>query len=280
MSNAVTALGLPAPRLSEGLFGSLACLTDEELFRSTGVRIAFTTRKGGVSEAPYQGLNLGDHVGDDPAAVEANRRLVLESLGFPRAVLANPKQVHGDVLVSLDNRASLADDIRRAREGADGLLVSLPQVAALLCYADCVPVILVAPHGRFAVVHAGWRGVVAGIAPAALKELSCGCDPKECNIYLGPYIHGECFETGSDVHGRFSELFGPECVYDDTHIDLGAALRRSLTDAGADPRRIADAGSCTMCHPDLWFTYRGEGGTCGRHAAVAIRKEGDLSCLA
>ena len=277
MKDVSTALRLPAPRLSEGLFSSLTCYTDEALWQATGVRVAFTTRTGGVSEVPYQGLNLGDHVGDDPAAVAENRKLLMASLGFSACTIANPKQVHGDVLVSLDDEDALQQDIALSRQGADGLVVSLPNVAALLCYADCVPVIIVAPDGRFAVVHAGWRGVVNGIAVAALRQLSDPFDPDQCNIYLGPYIHGECFETGDDVHQRFFDLFGAECVYDDTHIDLGAALRVSLVAAGADPARIVEVGGCTMCHPERWFTYRGEGGVCGRHGAVAIRKEGDLS---
>lgn len=275
MSNDATALGLPVPRLSEGLFGSLTLHTDEDLYKACGVRIAFTTRHGGVSQDPFASLNLGDHVGDELGLVEENRQLLCDSLGVGDAYLVNPKQVHGDVLVALDDVACLGQDRELSRQGCDGLLVSLPRVAALLCYADCVPVILVAPTGQFAVVHAGWRGVVNGIAVSALKQLAEHCPAEEVNIYLGPYIHGECFETGEDVHQQFFELFGSGCVYDGTHIDLGAALRISLQAAGANPERIVEVGGCTMCHPEKWFSYRASGGTCGRHGAFAVREEGE-----
>ncbi|MCI8468234.1 MAG: laccase domain-containing protein [Eggerthellaceae bacterium] len=280
----MTAIELPLPRLSLEARGALPIVTDDALARHTGVRVAFTGRPGGVSEGAYASLNLGSHVDDDPAAVAENRRLLMAALGAPGMPLVVPNQVHGTRLVDVESAdaAALAEARALAAEGADGLVVSAPGVAALLCFADCVPVIIVSPTGRFAVVHAGWRGVEASIAPKALAALArldrreggpAAPGPGACNVYLGPHIRRECFECGDDVVALFAGRFG-KGVAQGRCVDLAAALRADLEAAGASPERIADAGVCTRCHPDEYFSYRASGGVCGRHGAVAFREEG------
>ncbi|WP_165173830.1 polyphenol oxidase family protein [Adlercreutzia sp. ZJ242] len=279
---------LPLPRLEARQLGPLHILTDDALARTSGVRVAFTGRAGGVSEAPYAGLNLATHVGDDPAAVMRNRALLLEALGVPELPLVIPNQVHGDelVLVPRADAATLADVRAASARGADGLVVTTPGVAALLCFADCVPVVIASPTGAFAVVHAGWRGVAASVAPKAVRALAAreshaaGGEgpfdaPEEAaaayNVYLGPHIHVECFETGEDVRALFAERMGEECAPDARHVSLARALAVDLARAGVDPSRIADAGVCTACRPDEFYSYRAEGGVCGRHGALAFR---------
>ncbi|WP_165056750.1 MULTISPECIES: polyphenol oxidase family protein [unclassified Adlercreutzia] len=275
---------LPLPRLEARQLGPLHILTDDALARTSGVRVAFTGRAGGVSEAPYAGLNLATHVGDDPAAVMRNRALLLEELGVPGLPLIVPNQVHGDELVCVPraDAATLADVREKAARGADGLVVTTSGVAALLCFADCVPVVIASPTGAFAVVHAGWRGVAASIAPKAVRALAAresGAEgpfgtPEEAaaayNVYLGPHIHVECFETGEDVRVLFAEKMGEECAPDARHVSLARALAVDLVRAGADAARIADAGVCTACCPDEFYSYRAEGGMCGRHGALAF----------
>lgn len=258
-------------------------LTDDALFACTGVRVAFTGREGGGSAPPYDALNLGSHVGDDACAVEANRALVLQALGASEAQLVVPNQVHGDVLVDVASAdpAAVAAARAGAQAGADALAVEAANVAALLCFADCVPVVVVSPTGRFAVAHAGWRGAVAGIAGKAARRLA-RLDEAELgagaaaayNAYLGPHIHAECFETGPDVRDRFAQRFGEDVAQDARHVDLAAALRCDLADAGLVSQRIVDAGACTACEPDRYFSHRASGGCCGRHGAVAVRLEG------
>ncbi len=138
-----------------------------------------------------------------------------------------------------------------------------------------MPVVLVAPGGQFAVVHAGWRGVYNRIVPKALGMLceQAGAAPDECNIYIGPYIHAECFEVADDLAEKFSNSFGNDCIASPRHVDMGQAIRTSLLVMGADPARIADAGICTACNNDLFFSYRAQGGICGRHGAIAVRIE-------
>ena len=272
---------LPEPSLGLRSFGAQAMplLTDDALFSAAGVRVAFSGRAGGVSEGAYGTLNLGLHVGDDAACVRENRRRLMAALGAPDVPLVVPSQVHGADLVEVDDRRPLTAEVERAqaraREGADGVIVAAARVAALLCFADCVPVVIVSPGGRFAVVHAGWRGVMAHIAPVAAARLAVadGVDAARLNVYLGPHIHAECFETGADVRDAFAEHFGCGCAPDARHVDLARALAEDLSRAGVRRERIADADVCTKCRADGYFSYRASGGTCGRHGAVAFRLE-------
>lgn len=293
-------LSLPAPQLEARLLNSLHIVTDDALARSTGVRVAFTGRVGGVSAAPYDSLNLGSHVGDDLAAVEENRRILLRALGAEGSALIVPNQVHGIDLVEvgqgckaasgeIDFSGDFAAAFERATSstGADGIVVSVPNVAALLCFADCAPVVVVSPTGRFAIAHAGWRGAVAGIASKAARAVA-QADVSEgafahlrqaltsYNAYIGPHIHAECFETGADVRDRFYEAYGEDCIADERHVSLARAIEIDLAKAGLQRDRIVDAGVCTVCSHDEFYSYRASGGTCGRHGAVAVR----LTCPA
>lgn len=289
----MTTLALPAPALAKGRFafngageavagdaaaGSagafLDVYTDEALFQQTGVRIAFTTRAGGVSSGPYDSLNFGSHVNDDLACVQENRRRIMAAFDCEGAPLLIPNQVHGDRVLTVPSAAEASAVQAEANEGADALVVAAPQVAALLCYADCVPVIIVSPTGRFAVAHAGWRGVDNCISVKSVHQLAqedAIQDVSGYSIYIGPHIRRECFETGADVHAKFTSKFGLECAADDSHIDLALALRIQLERTGISSERICDLGACTVCRNEEFFSYRAQGGTAGRHAAFAIR---------
>lgn len=275
-----TTLELPLPRLSRGRFASIDAYTDEALFDSHRIRIAFTERGGGVSKDSYASLNLGSAVDDDLVSVEQNRRILTDAFSVNHAACLVPRQVHGKkVLVVPEGAQETIEDFRsRAQKGADALLIEAQQVAALLCFADCVPLIIVSPTGRFAVVHAGWRGVLAEIATKATSELTeldasdgASADPSAYNVYIGPYIHRECFETGEEVREDFAHTFGQGCLVDSSRIDLGMALRTSLTRFGVSEKRIADVDICTVCNNDRFFSYRAQEGICGRHGAFAVR---------
>lgn len=273
---------IPKPHLDARQLGArrIPALVDEGLARATGVRIAFTGRAGGVSAPPYDELNLGSHVGDDRTAVDANRARVLEALGVPKAKLIVPNQVHGTngVQVASCDQESFSRASAQAAEGTDYLTVDAADVAAMLCFADCVPVIVVSPTGRFAVAHAGWRGAVARIASKAVFSLvqldrqELGADAAHCyNAYIGPHIRSECFECGAEVVQGFHHEFGETAIADAHHVDLTAAVSADLQSAGVLMERIADAGVCTRCCSKEFYSYRASGGTCGRHAAVAVR---------
>lgn len=273
----MTTLDLPYPELAKGRFVSLDAYTDEALFAQTRVRIAFTTRQGGVSEGPYAALNLGSHVGDDLAAVKRNRALLLEAFTRNDAPLLVPNQVHGDTVLSIDSVEEAEALQQKAQEGVDALVVGVPQVASLLCYADCVPVIIVSPTRRFAVVHAGWRGVMNRISVKSVHLMAQQDVPilgegaqRTYNVYIGPHIRKECFETSEDLYQRFIDEFGSGCDAGYRHIDLSNALRTQLEEMGVQPARICDLRACTVCGNEEFFSYRAQGGTAGRHGAFAV----------
>lgn len=270
-------LRLPLPRLAEKAFftgdEALRILTDDALESACATRIAFTMRTGGSSTAPFGSLNLSHAVGDDGARVDANRMALCDSLGVAHAAgdLFVPRQVHGTEFVEfLDADAhAISEDVE-----ADGVVCTQGDLPVLLCFADCVPVILVAPGGAFAVVHSGWRGAVEGIAGLGLARLAkaSGCMATEVNCYVGPHIGACCYEVDGDLLDRFTRIFGDGCDGGDGHLDLGFAVSESLLRAGADGSRIVDADMCTSCNVDRLYSYRAEHARTGRHGAFAIRK--------
>lgn len=269
--------GLPLPSLAEASFaysgGALPLLTDAALYDACGTRLCFSSRRGGTSAAPFDALNLSDTVADDSQAVCANRSLLLEAAGAGNAAasLIMPKQVHGDVVLTVDD----VDECRAlAAQGADGIVCTKPAVPVLLCFADCVPVVLVAPGGAFSVVHSGWRGTIAGISGRALSALAAAADvaPEDCNCYIGPHIGSCCYEVDADLLGRFTSAFGEGCAAPGGCLDLSFAVMRSLLDAGASQQRICDAGVCTACNTHTYYSHRAEGGKTGRHGALAFKE--------
>lgn len=282
--SAVDSNCLKMPDLRCSASSGISFLTDDALFDACGVRITFTGRIGGVSVAPYDSLNLGSHVGDDPDAVAHNRLRALDAIGAPNAQLITLDQVHGSKVLSIasSDPDAVAAVRAEADSGADAIVVCASDIAPMLCFADCVPVIAVSPSGNFAVVHAGWRGVMSGVARKAVirlsqMEVSLGfADTEEqaarsLNIYIGPHIRECCFETGVDVRKEFEDRFGAEVLVGDDRVDLSRALTIDLESVGADPARMLDCGICTVCSSQDYFSYRASGGTCGRHAAMAVR---------
>lgn len=270
-------LRLPLPRLAEISFctngSEIVVLTDESLFKACGTRIAFTQRFGGESEAPFHSLNLSDAVGDEPDVVSSNRAALCLALGCPVETdhLIIPKQVHGDLVLELD---TVSECQEKARKGADGIVCTQDDVPVLLCFADCVPIVLVAPDGSFAVLHSGWRGTIASIAAIGLKKLAqaTGCAPGEVNCYIGPHIGACCYEVSDDLITRFVREFGFACDAGSNHLDLAAAVTAALLRAGAQQDRVFAAQQCTSCRNDLYYSYRADKGVTGRHGAFAIRK--------
>lgn len=263
---------LPTPLLATRMVDGVELLTDEGLFDACGVRIGFTARRGGVSRDPFASLNTASHVGDEIDDVEENRRHVLRALGAEDCPLIVPNQVHGTHVVSIRS-AEEVDDVREeAERGADAVGVFGRGIATLLNFADCLPLIVVAPSGDFVVAHAGWRGAVSHIAARAIAalETEAGASPAECNAYIGPHIRSECFEVGPGVADAFAREFGLGVFADERHVSLARAVSADLANAGVDSGRIADADICTACNAERFYSYRASKGTCGRHAAAAV----------
>lgn len=242
-----------------------------------GIAFGFTERTGGVSQLPYSSLNLGTHVGDDPQAVAENRRRALAVLGGESFIdrLLVPNQVHGDNIVVVDSveESALASVRARIAEGADAIVCTQAQVPVMLCFADCVPVVLTCPGG-FAVVHSGWRGTYARIAALAAGVLSQAAHAPidQIHAYIGPHILGEEYEVSSDLMHTFALQFDSIKESASCKLDLARAIEQSLVEVGVPLCGIHDTRLSTMSLNERFYSYRKEQGMCGRHAAVALMR--------
>jgi len=270
-----------AVRLERRESGGIAWWTDAALDARAGVLVAFTERSGGVSGGPYASLNLAAHVGDDAYAVDENRDRLLDAVGlaYARARLITAEQVHGTALrlCGAEDAGAGAFASRGSRPVAatDALLTAEEDIPLALFFADCVPVVLVAEECRqVAVVHAGWRGALAGLpgAAAALLSAVSGTPPEEMAAYVGSHIGRDHYEVGDEVLSQFLNAFGTVSRAGSGGLDLGAVVTADLTGAGVPIHRICRLDLCTAEHTDSFFSYRAEGGLTGRHAAlVAVR---------
>jgi polyphenol oxidase len=219
-----------------------------------GGRVAFSTRRGGVSEGPYESLNLGILTDDDRDRVDENRGLLAGDLGLPRERIAMGWQVHGADLREWEGPPPDGEPL----EKVDGHATGVPGLGLLVLVADCLPVALVAP-GRVAMLHCGWRPLAAGLVEKALASFS---EPPVAAI--GPGIGRCCYEVGDEVLAEFADLDG---VADGRMLDLRLVVRRKLEAAGLT--RIEDVDLCTSCRPDLFFSHRRDNGVTGRQGGIA-----------
>ena len=273
----MSAQPIARPALVRRVVGEVAYWTDVEQHRR-GVCIAFSERGGGVSGGPFAGLNLAAHVGDYAQAVDANRAVLLDALGIGglRERLTCAEQVHGDRVAGVTahdaGSGAFTQDGRPPLPQTDALLTSEPDLPLMLFFADCVPVVLVAPGPCVAVAHAGWRGALAGIAEKTARELAraASCDPSQIDAYVGPHI-GPChYEVDERILSQFVNHFGTFARAESGGLDLGLVVAASLQTAGVDPCRIASLGICTAETTDRFYSYRAAAGPTGRHCAIVV----------
>jgi YfiH family protein len=236
-----------------------------------GLLHCVTSRHGGVSEAPYQSLNLGLHVGDDPARVIENRRRVCEALGVEFEQLTLGQQVHGD-RVRVVEASEAGQGRERFADGipdSDGLIVREPGIAIGVFVADCVPMLLYDPDHRIAAaVHAGWRGTASGIAGKAVRALqACGARPEALIAGIGPAIGRCCYEVNEEVAAAVGVAERRAGMW---YADLAEANRRQLVVAGLREDRVEMSGVCTACRADEFYSERRLGRPTGRFAAFVV----------
>ncbi len=240
-----------------------------------GWKVAFSTRLGGVSAPPYDSLNLGLGTGDDAEAVRRNRHAFAAAAGVSGRDLVVPGQVHGITVAEVGSgeRGRGALDRAGVIAETDGLLTREPGLPLFVSFADCVPVLLVAgdPARALALVHAGWRGMVAGIVAEAARALDAYGAARAAVI--GPSIGPCCFAVSPGVGERFEAAFPG--TWRDGHVDLWEAARQELTAAGLAPAGILSGGLCT-CHDHEFFSHRREHGVTGRQAAIAWMTGGSV----
>jgi len=237
---------------------------------------AMSTRRGGISAAPFDDLNLGARRGggDDPAAVAENRRRFAAALGARPVFLA---QVHGTAVVRLG--AADAEPGAPVHE-ADAAVTTVPGLACTVLVADCLPVLLADRHGRVVgAAHAGWRGLAGGVVEAtiaALRAAGEGVAPADLVAWLGACIGPQAFEVGAEVPAAFGAVdaghFRAAPARDGVPKwfgDLPALAAARLTRAGV--HEIYRAGACTVADPSRFFSYRRDGRSGRLAAAVWLR---------
>lgn len=233
-----------------------------------GARTVVTTRVGGLSAPPYDGLNLARHVGDDPGAVEANRAVLRRQIGFP---LVFCEQVHSaDVITVRTDEAADGIPVRRG----DGLVTARTDIALAILVADCMPIALSAPRaGVIGVVHVGRRGLLNGILPAAVRALSeLGAARADLRALIGPCACAGCYEVAADMRAE-AAAHNP-ATWSTTRtgtpsLDLRSGALSALDAAGVTADRVRVDPACTLEDPEL-FSYRRSRRT-GRIALVICR---------
>ena len=225
-----------------------------------GARAVFSTRRGGVSEGPYESLNLGILTDDDPARVSENRRRLALAVGLDPSAVAMGWQVHGTEIREWEGAPPVGRDGYAAPgaelERVDGHVTAAEDLGLLVLVADCVPVALASP-GRVAMLHCGWRGLAAGILQRALERFEA---PPSAAV--GPCIGPCCYEVGPDV----LRVFG---LTDRRTLDLRAIVEHRLRAGGVE--QIEHVDHCTSCRADLYFSHRRDGGVTGRQAGLIWR---------
>jgi YfiH family protein len=217
-----------------------------------GAEVAFSTRLGGVSEGPYESLNLGILTDDERERVETNRKRLAAAAGIALGSIAMGWQVHGTDVKEWE--AAPNGELDKV----DAHVTARDDLALLVLVADCLPVAL-SDGTRIAMVHCGWRGLAGGILVRAVERF--GGTPAAA---IGPGIGPCCYEVGDEVLHYFGEHFANGRM-----LDLRAIADAGLRAAGVD--RIEHIDLCTSCRSDLFFSHRRDGGVTGRQGGLVWR---------
>ena len=215
--------------------------------------VRFFTRLGGVSEPPYDSLNVSTKVGDVSEAVSENLSIIREAMDGNSSAWV--RQVAGDKVVRV-SQSGIAGE-------ADALVTSEEALPLVVAVADCVPVALVGERS-VGMVHSGWRGTLSGIAGKAVREMG----EEGVKAYVGPCIRECCYEVSEELAAEFAREFGAEVVHG-RYLSLPEAIRKDLERAGVE--EIQDLGLCTGCRPDLFYSHRKQGPRTGRSLAAVAK---------
>jgi len=259
--------------------GLLDMLFFANLSLHKGIRHFVSTRSGGYSKAPYNSLNLGLHVGDDPDKVLKNRKRLAEAIRIPLDQFTIAKQIHsGKVkIVSDELRGKGSRDEENAIEDTDAMVTNVPGICLIILVADCVPMLFFDPaRNVIGAAHAGWRGTLQFIALHTVRamEKDFGCSPHDILVGMGPSIGPCCYEVGPEVIAQMKAVLSSHQEYirhesqnGKGYVDLQEANRDQLVRAGIRAENIETANQCTCHNADIFFSYRHEHGETGRFGA-------------
>lgn len=242
------------------------------------VKHAFTTRRGGVSKAPFDSLNLGLHRGDKDENVAENRRRLAQALGFDLDKLVMTHQTHSDIVRAVTSADAIGFDHRLYPE-SDAIITNEPGVALWIFTADCTPILLWdSQSGAVGAVHAGWRGTASAIVSKTVEKMCAlyGCEVKNIHAAIGPNIGFCCFETDSDVPDAMRKTYGGEAEQhiraagEKYYVNLKALNALALRRSGVENIAISDA--CTVCQCDRYWSHRVTKGVRGSQGAIIVCK--------
>lgn len=253
-----------------------------ETYRNyTWLTHGFSTRYGGVSDGIYKSMNLSFSQGDDERRVLKNHGIMAKTMGVELADMVYSHQTHTtNVLRVTREHAGMGFTVTRNFHDVDGFVTDVPGLMLVTAYADCVP--LYFADTRLHVIglsHSGWRGTVNNMAQATVDKMSYEFGSRPCDIaaFIGPSICASCYEIGDDVARNFRDRYGAEsekiltkkeaASEDKYYLNLHAANRINMLNAGISPQNIHVTDICTCCNPELLFSHRASkgkrGGLCG-----------------
>ena len=258
---------------------SLSTFRFQNLSKQSGVDHFVSTRSGGLSPSPYESLNLGFHVEDNPQTVLKNRERLAANIGIPLSHFTIPKQIHSGTvtIVPEEMRGYGAAALDTAVEATDAMITDVPRLCLTVLAADCVLVLFFDPQKKvIAAVHAGWRGTVKLAAQKTAETLKqeFNCDPTELLVGIGPSI-GPChYEVGPEVIAQVEDTFGSTDSYitNETsdgkgYFNLWEANKGQVMKVGIPVQNIEVAQICTYCNAHLFFSERHQKGRTGRFGA-------------
>ena len=250
------------------------------LLEQTGiVNQGFSTRLGGVSQGGCASMNISTHRGDAPAAVEENRRRIASAVGVDPEKMVYTCQTHTTNVALVTG-----EDAGKSLPETDGMITRTPGLCLVTFYADCVPLYFVDPVRKaVGLSHSGWRGTVGKIGAVTVRKMQevFGSDPRDILAAIGPSICQDCYEVSEDVAQEFKQAFArhskeKQLLYRKEdgkyQLNLWRANELGFLEAGVRAERIAAAGVCTCCNPELLFSHRASRGRRGNLGAFLMLK--------
>lgn len=250
------------------------------LLEETGiVKQGFSTKLGGVSEGDCATMNISTTRGDDPEAVNENRRRLAAAIGVEESKMVYTNQTHTTNVAVVDET-----NYGKTMPETDGMITNVPGLCLVTFYADCVPLYFVDPVKRvIGLSHSGWRGTVHKMAIATVRKMqeTFGCDPVDIRSVVGPSICQECYEVSEDVIDEFRANY-KKTDWDSLfyrkengkyQLDLWRANEINLLDAGVKAAHMAVTNVCTCCNHELLFSHRYTRGKRGNLSAFLALKE-------
>lgn len=250
------------------------------LLEQTGiVKHGFSTRLGGVSKGHCGTMNISTTRGDEPEAIEENRRRIAKAIGVDPQDFTYTHQTHTTNVAVVEEKDRGGHFLE-----TDGMVTNVPNICLVTFYADCVPLFFVDPvHRAIGLSHSGWRGTAGriGRATLTLMQKQYGTDPAQVFAAIGPSICQDCYEVSQDVIEKFKDTFDvnlwQELFYEKPNgkyqLDLWRANQAVLIEAGVPKEQIAVTNVCTHCNPDILFSHRSMGTARGNLSAfLALRQ--------